>query len=162
MKTCTKCEKNKRLSGFHKKKASIDGHNHICKICVRIKNQKDNAKKSLTTAEKIEFRAFLLTAKEISTLPECQVSLSKLRKNLAAGLDIEDAILKLTKAQLSELHTKKAMDKKRANNKTFNARSTEAMIKIMSVPVNTNKCRYANAANNLKREATIGGFFHNE
>lgn len=42
MKTCTKCQKLKNFSDFHKKKSTIDGYAHFCKLCVREYDLKRN------------------------------------------------------------------------------------------------------------------------
>lgn len=45
MKTCTKCGNLKNFSEFHKKRSTLDGHSHWCKICVREYDQVKNEPK---------------------------------------------------------------------------------------------------------------------
>jgi hypothetical protein len=48
MKQCVRCKKNKKLTQFHKQKASADGHKSWCKICTQeygIKHKQKNRKK---------------------------------------------------------------------------------------------------------------------
>lgn len=47
MKTCTKCQILKNFSEFHKKRSTLDGYSHWCKICVREYDMREHDSKRI-------------------------------------------------------------------------------------------------------------------